>query len=233
MSRSADRPAAPDSPNRPSAPGQIVIAIDGPAASGKGTLAERLARHFGYPHLESGRLYRAVAAKLLAAGHTKAEPAVATRIAQDLVEEDLNHPNLYAEETGLMASKVAAIPGVREALLHFQRDFAAAPPGGAAGVVIDGRDIGTVICPKAKHKLFITARPEIRADRRVKQLRQRGAEAIHSRVLQDILERDAMDTQRTKSPLRQAPDAHLLDTSELDADQAFAAALAIIEQNQA
>jgi cytidylate kinase len=212
-------------------PSIVVIAIDGPAASGKGTLAERLARHFGYPHLESGRLYRAVAAKLLAAGQGTAE-ATAIRTAQDLVEEDLTHPNLYAEETGLLASKIAAIPGVRDALLHFQRDFAANPPGGATGVVIDGRDIGTVICPKAQHKLFITARPEIRAERRLKQLRQRGAEAIHSRVLQDILERDAMDTQRTKSPLRQAPDAHLLDTSELDADQAFAAALRLIEQHR-
>lgn len=209
----------------------VVIAIDGPAASGKGTLAERLARHFGYPHLESGRLYRAVAAKLLAAGETGANPAGAIDVAQDLVESDLTHPNLYAEETGLMASKVAAIPAVRDALLHFQRDFAAHPPGGAAGVVIDGRDIGTAICPQAQHKLFVTARPEVRADRRLKQLQQRGAEAIHSRVLQDILERDAMDSQRAKSPLRQAPDAHLLDTSEMDVDQAFAAALRLIESN--
>lgn len=213
----------------------VVIAIDGPAASGKGTLAERLARHFGYPHLESGRLYRAVAAKLLAAGQSnpEPEPELAARMAQDLVEHDLSHPNLYSEETGLMASKVAAIPAVRDALLHFQRDFAAHPPGGAYGVVIDGRDIGTVICPDAQHKLFITALPEIRAHRRLNQLRQRGAEAIHSRVLQDIIERDALDTQRQKSPLRQAPDAHLLDTSELDADQTFAAALRLIEQNQA
>lgn len=211
----------------------VVIAIDGPAASGKGTLAERLARHFGYPHLESGRLYRAVAAKLLAAGESAPDPGLAEHVAQDLVESDLNHPNLYTEETSLMASKIAAIPGVRDALLHFQRDFVAHPPGGATGVVIDGRDIGTVICPQARHKLFITARPEIRAQRRLNQLRQRGAEAIHSRVLQDIIERDAMDTQRKKSPLRQAPDAHLLDTSELDADQAFAAALRLIEQNKA
>ena len=214
-------------------PDIVIIAIDGPAASGKGTLAERLARHFGYPHLESGRLYRAVAAKLLALEGTGVKPEVAISLAQNLVESDLHHPNLYGEETGLMASKVAAIPAVREALLHFQRDFAAHPPGGARGAVIDGRDIGTVICPQARHKFFITARPEIRAQRRLNQLRQRGAEAIHSRVLQDIIERDALDTQRKKSPLRQAPDAHLLDTSELDADQAFAAALRLIEQNQA
>lgn len=219
--------------NEKESSGPVVIAIDGPAASGKGTLAERLARHFGYAHLESGKLYRAVAAKLIESGYTDADPEAAIRIAQDLVEKDLDHPNLYAEQTGMMASRIAAIPGVRDALLHFQRDFAANPPGGAAGAVIDGRDIGTVVCPRAKHKFFITARPEIRAERRVKQLRDRGAEAIHSRVLQDILERDAMDTQRTKSPLRQAPDAHLLDTSELDADQTFAAALTLIEQNQA
>lgn len=218
--------------NRPPPGAPVVIAIDGPAASGKGTLAKRLARHLGYAYLESGRLYRAVAAKLLSAGEGDPDAATAARVAQDIGEADLQHPNLYDDDTALMASRIAAIPAVREALLGFQRHFAAAPPDGAPGVVIDGRDIGTVICPAANHKFFITARPEIRADRRVKQLRERGAAAIHSRVLQDIIERDAMDSQRTKSPLRRAPDAHLLDTSELDADQVFAAALALIEQNQ-
>jgi len=212
----------------------VVIAIDGPAASGKGTLAQRLADHFGYAHLETGRLYRAVAAKLLAAhpeatALTPPSEAEAARAAQHLVAADLENPNLYAEATGLMASKVAAYPAVRAALLDFQRTFAARPPDGKAGAVIDGRDIGTVICPDAPHKLFVTARPEIRAERRVKQLRARGVEAIHSAVLRDILERDAMDSQRTSSPLRQAPDAHLLDTSDLDVDQVFAAALALIE----
>lgn len=229
MTAAAERSAGAAGDTHPAPP--VVIAIDGPAASGKGTLAARLARHFGYAHLETGRLYRAVAAKLLERG-TPTLPEDAIAMAQDLVEADLDHPHLYTEDAGLLASRVGAIAAVREALLHFQRDFARRPPGGAKGAVIDGRDIGTVICPEATHKLFITARPEIRAERRVKQLQARGAEAIHSRVLQDILARDAMDSQRASSPLRQAPDAYLLDSSELDADQTFAAALAYIKQNQ-
>ncbi|HEU0071234.1 MAG TPA: (d)CMP kinase [Alphaproteobacteria bacterium] len=209
-----------------------VIAIDGPAASGKGTLSERLAAHFGYAHLETGRLYRAVAAKLLAAGLTAPTEAEAAEAAQHLGDADLNSPHLYAEATGLMASKVSALGPVRAALLQFQRDFAARPPGNKSGAVIDGRDIGTVICPDAPHKLFVTASPEIRAQRRFAQLQKRGSAAIYAAVLRDIQDRDAMDTQRTNAPLRQAPDAHLLDTSDMTADQVFAAALSIISSSR-
>ncbi len=209
-----------------------VIAIDGPAASGKGTLSERLAAHFGYAHLETGRLYRAVGVKLLEAGIAEPTEAQAADAAQHLGDADLNNPNLYAEASGLMASKVSALGPVRAALLQFQRDFAAHPPGNKSGAVIDGRDIGTVICPDAPHKLFITASPEIRAQRRFAQLQKRGSAAIYAAVLRDIQDRDAMDTQRTNAPLRQAPDAHLLDTSDMTADQVFAAALSIISSSR-
>lgn len=209
-------------------PGPVVIAIDGPAASGKGTLAKRLARHFGYAYLESGRLYRAVAAKALDAGVDPANEGDATRIAQGLVSADFEHPKLYDEATTKAASKVAVHGGVRAALLAFQRDFAAHPPGGAPGVVIDGRDIGTVVCPDADHKIYLTATPEIRAERRVRQLREQGGEAIYLRVLADIQDRDRQDETRQHSPLARAQDAHLLDTSALDVDQAFMKALALI-----
>lgn len=210
----------------------VIIAIDGPAASGKGTLSERLAAHFDYAHLETGRLYRAVAAKLLAAGLTAPSEAQAAEAAQHLGDADLNSPHLYEEATGLMASKVSALGPVRAALLAFQHDFAGHPPGGKAGAVIDGRDIGTVVCPNADVKFFITAAPEIRAKRRVGQLQSRGAGAIYAAVLRDILERDALDTQRTNSPLRPSPDAHLLDTSDMTAEQVFAAALSWINTSR-
>lgn len=210
----------------------VIIAIDGPAASGKGTLSERLAAHFDYAHLETGRLYRAVAAKLLAAGLTAPTEAQAADAAQHLGDADLGSPHLYEEATGLMASKVSALAPVRAALLAFQHDFAARPPGGKAGAVIDGRDIGTVVCPNADVKFFITAAPEIRAKRRVGQLQSRGAGAIYAAVLRDILERDALDTQRTNSPLRPSPDAHLLDTSDMTAEQVFAAALSWINKSR-
>jgi cytidylate kinase len=207
----------------------VVIAIDGPAASGKGTLAKRLARHYGYAYLESGRLYRAVAAKALDAGIDPADEVGATKAAQQLVATDFERPNLYDAATTKAASKVAVHPGVRAALLQFQRDFAAHPPAEAPGVVIDGRDIGTVVCPQADHKLYLTASPEIRAERRVRQLREQGGEAIYLRVLADIQDRDRQDETRYHSPLARAQDAHLLDTSALDADQAFNEALALIE----
>jgi cytidylate kinase len=210
----------------------VIIAIDGPAASGKGTLSERLAAHFDYAHLETGRLYRAVAAKLLAAGLTAPTEAQAADAAQHLGDADLGSPHLYEEATGLMASKVSALAPVRAALLAFQHDFAARPPGGKAGAVIDGRDIGTVVCPQADHKFYVTAAPEIRAKRRVGQLQSRGAGAIYAAVLRDILERDALDTQRTNSPLRPSPDAHLLDTSDMTAEQVFAAALSWINKSR-
>lgn len=205
-----------------------VIAIDGPAASGKGTLARRLAKHFGYAYLESGRLYRAVAAKALDSGIEPSHEDAAAQIAQNLVANDFEHPKLFDDATTRAASVVAAHGRVRAALLAFQRDFAAHPPGGALGVVIDGRDIGNHVCPAAPHKFYLTASPEIRAQRRVAQLQDQGHEAIYHRVLADIQDRDRQDETRHHSPLARAHDAHLLDSSALDADQVFAKALALI-----
>lgn len=207
----------------------MVIAIDGPAASGKGTLADRLARHYGFARLDSGRLYRAAARHLLAAGDDPGDAAAATRAAEKVSPADLSDPALGSDEIAVAASRISAYPGVRQALLQFQRDFADRPPDGAAGAVIDGRDIGTVVCPGADVKLYVTARLEIRADRRLKELRDKGDASIKARVLQDMRERDARDTERAQSPLRRAEDAHLVDTSGLNADEAFDVAKAVIE----
>jgi cytidylate kinase len=213
----------------PAAARSFVIALDGPAASGKGTLARRLACHFGYAHLDTGLIYRAVGMKILRAGGDPADEVAATAVAQDLVASDLDTPDLRGDEAANAASTVAVIPGVRAVLLAFQRNFARHPPGAAAGAVLDGRDIGTVVCPEAQAKLYVTAAAEVRAERRLKELRERGVEAIYARVLQDLKERDARDQGRQAAPLAQARDAFVLDTSALDADQAFAAALAFIE----
>src|SRR5690606_37106954 len=152
----------------------VVIAVDGPAGSGKGTLARRLAAHLGYAHLDTGLLYRAVGMSLLRAGRDPDDAGAAAAAARALSPDLLDDPALRADEAADAASRVAAIPGVRAALVAFQRAFAAAPPGGAAGAVLDGRDIGTVICPDADHKIFVDAAPEMRAKRRVKELRERG-----------------------------------------------------------
>jgi cytidylate kinase len=219
---------APTVPAPPVTAKPAVIAIDGPAASGKGTLARRLARHLGYAYLETGRLYRAVAAKVLDAGVNPADEAAATKLAQDLAARDLAHPKLFDAAITGVASTVAAHQGVRAALLQRQRDFAVHPPGAAPGVVVDGRDIGTHVFPGADHKIYLTASPEIRAERRVAQLREQGREAIYQRVLADIQDRDRRDETRQHSPLARAKDAHLLDTSSLDADQVFQKALTLI-----
>lgn len=203
-----------------------IIAVDGPAASGKGTLAKRLARHFDFAHLDSGRLYRAVALRCLRSGIDGADEAKAAAEAARINPDDLADPKLRAEATGRMASRVAALPLVRKALVDYQRRFAAHPPGGKSGAVIDGRDIGTVICPDARVKLYITASVEERANRRFKELLGLGAEAIYPAVLRDLKDRDARDTTRTAAPLVQAKDALLIDTTSMDADAAFAAALA-------
>jgi cytidylate kinase len=209
-------------------PPSFVIAIDGPTASGKGTLAKRLARHLGFAHLDSGLLYRAVGLALLRAGKDPAEPAAAVAAAQALDPAGLSDPDLRLEETGKAASVVAAIPEVRAALLDFQRRFAAFPPGGAEGAVLDGRDIGTVVCPDARAKIFLDAGVEERAARREKELRQKGAPIIEGAVLRDLKERDARDRNRAVAPLMRAGDAFVLDTTGMDADQAFEAALAYI-----
>ena len=206
-----------------------VVAVDGPAASGKGTLARRLAAHYGFAHLDTGRLYRAVALRCLRHGIGPTDATHAAAEAAGLGPEDLNDPALRDEATGHMASQVAALPLVRQALVDYQRRFAATPPGGTAGAVLDGRDIGTVICPKADAKLFVTASVEERAQRRHKELSDQGAATIYAAVLRDLQERDARDSGRSVAPLVRADDAYLLDTSSMDADSAFAAALAFVE----
>jgi len=208
----------------------FVIAIDGPAASGKGTLARRLAEHFGLAHLDTGKLYRATAFLVLAAGGDPADPATATAAARQVDPTRLADPALLTEEVAQASSVVAAIPSVRAALLDRQRDFAAHPPAPFRGAVLDGRDIGTAICPEATVKLFVTASPEARAERRLRELRERGSTVIYGDVLQDMKERDARDSERRVAPLAAAPDAVTIDTTGLDADQVFGLASEIIER---
>ena len=206
----------------------MILAIDGPAASGKGTLARRLARHFDLAHLDTGGLYRATALHALDSGGDPADPKVAEKAAKAVRAADLGDPRLREERVAQAASVVAAIPAVRQALLDFQRDFARHPPAGARGAVLDGRDIGTVICPGADAKLFVVAAVEARAARRLKELREAGEPAIYEAVLQDMKDRDARDSERRAAPLVPADDAFVLDTTQLDADAAFAAALDFI-----
>lgn len=206
----------------------MIIAIDGPTASGKGTLARRLAGALGLAYLDTGMIYRAVAAKLLEAGRNPADRNAAIRAAEGLDLADLERPDLRLERVGQGASIVAAIPEVRAALLEMQRGFAARPPGGKAGAVLDGRDIGTVVCPEADVKLFVTASPEARAARRHKELLDRGEPSIYARVVQEMEARDARDRARETAPLKPAPDAFVLDTSEMDVEVAFAAAMRIV-----
>ena len=206
----------------------MIIAIDGPAAAGKGTLARRLAQHLNFAYLDTGLIYRAVSKKVLILGGSPDDAAMAETEAWAMQPEDLNLEGLRTDEVAQAASKVSAVPGVRAALLKFQRDFAAHPPDGKVGSVLDGRDIGTVVCPDARHKLFVTASMEVRAERRVKELQDRGLRAIYARVFEDMKERDARDTERAVSPLEPAKDANTLDTSDLDADQVFQAALDLI-----
>lgn len=206
----------------------LVVAIDGPAASGKGTLARRLAEKLGFAHLDTGRIYRAVAFKLLAAGISADDIAAAVEAAKHLIPQDLDNPALGTDEVASMASKIAAIPGVRSQLIDFQKNFSVTPPDGRKGAILDGRDIGTVICPKASAKLFVTATAEARATRRHKELLGRGLPSIYAQVLQDIMARDDRDAHRTTAPLTAAPDAYLLDTTTLDAEGALAEALTYI-----
>jgi CMP/dCMP kinase len=195
----------------------FVVAIDGPAASGKGTLARRLAERFGFAHLDTGTLYRATALGVLDNGGDPADPVAAERAARQVDPRQLADPRLRGEAVSAAASVVAANPAVRSALLAFQRGFAAHPPASASGAVLDGRDIGSVVCPQADLKVFLTADVKTRAKRRVKELRGRGATAIYENVLQDLNERDARDGERPAAPLSAAPDAKVIDTTTLDA----------------
>jgi cytidylate kinase len=207
-----------------------VIAVDGPTASGKGTLARRIAAALDFAHLDIGTLYRAVAAKLLEAGANPDDAAAAAQVAEALTTEDLNRPDLRRESVSQAASRVARLSSVREALLDFQRRFARRPPDGRAGAVLDGRDIGTVVCPEAEVKLFVTASAEVRAVRRHRELLDRGEESIYARVLQDLEERDARDSGRAVAPLKAARDAVAIDTSDMDIDTAFEAAMTAVEE---
>jgi cytidylate kinase len=211
----------------------VIIAIDGPAASGKGTLARRLAQRFGLAFLDTGGLYRAAALRALESGGDPSNPTLAEAAAKAVRPQDLDNPRLREERVSDAASVVAAIPAVRTALLAFQRDFAHHPPAGFQGAVLDGRDIGTIVCPDAAVKLFVTASAEARALRRFKELQESGQAAIYQRVLQDIEQRDARDRERLTAPLRRADDAIELDTTALDADAAFAKAVVLVEQTLA
>lgn len=206
----------------------VIIAIDGPGASGKGTLARRLAAHFGYAYLDTGAMYRAVALQMLLAGADPADAQAALAAAQKLDAGALDDPRLRTDRVGAAASQVAAHGDVRQALMVFQRSFATNPPGNAPGAVLDGRDIGTVICPDAQVKLFVTASPEARAHRRYLELVAQGEAAVEAEVLADLQTRDRRDRERAVAPLRPAADAHLLDTTNLAIDNAFAVALAAV-----
>lgn len=202
----------------------MIIAVDGPAASGKGTLARHVALRFQLPHLDTGLLYRAVGLAVVTQGGDPASESDALRAAEALSANSLNNPDLRFDDAAMAASIVAAIPAVRAAILTFQRDFATQP----GGAVLDGRDIGTVICPDATAKLFLTASAEVRARRRLEELRSRGRDGIYLEILRDLRDRDERDSRRAVSPLVPAVDALVIDTDEMSPDAVLALAVAHI-----
>lgn len=210
----------------------VIIAVDGPAASGKGTLARRLAAHFDYAYLDTGSLYRALAYNVLRRGEAPENASAGLRAAKALDLAMLDDPDILAalrtDAVGTAASLVAAQPDTRAAILQIQRDIADTPPDDKAGAVLDGRDIGTIVCPQAAHKIFVTARAKIRAQRRWQELRLHDPHVSLEDVLADLKARDQRDTARATAPMRAAQDAHLLDTSDLSIEEAFAAALALV-----
>jgi len=210
----------------------MIIAIDGPAASGKGTLSRRLAEALAFAHLDTGKLYRAVGHAVLQAAGDPSDAQTAEQAARALDVSQLSHPDLTLDHVADAASKVAAIPGVRKALLDFQRGFAQTPPGGAKGAVLDGRDIGTVICPDAPVKFYVTADVETRARRRHKELLDRGEASIYARVLEELQARDERDRNRADAPLKAADDAITLDTSAMTPDAVLDQALRIIAEKR-
>ncbi len=228
MPLSKPRDAAENMGSKSATKRPLVIAVDGPAASGKGTIARALARHYGLPHMDTGLLYRAVALNLWRWGGDPKSEFEALRACDEL-SLDPSDPELRSEPVSKIASAVSAYPAVRAALLERQQEFARQD----GGAVLDGRDIGTVIAPGARVKLFVTARPEVRAERRLLELEGRGMHAHFEDVLADIRARDERDTHRDAAPLKQAPDAVLLDTSDLEADAAVAAAIQLVEERLA
>lgn len=210
----------------------MIIAIDGPAAAGKGTLARRLAEKLNFAYLDTGALYRATGLKMLRAGDDPSDPVLAAAASSDLDPALFSDPALRHEETGSAASKVAAVPAVRANLLAFQRNFASRPPEGKVGAVLDGRDIGTVVCPDADLKLFITASAEERAKRRFIEQKERVGSADFDAILADVIARDDRDINRADAPLKPAENAHLLDTTKLDIDAVFDAAVTLVRSVQ-
>jgi CMP/dCMP kinase len=207
----------------------MIITVDGPSGSGKGTLSRKLAAHYNLAFLDTGLLYRAVAEQALKAGFAAEDVEDIVFIAENLHDVALDKEKLRADHVAVMASKIAVIPEVRQALLNFQRDFSRNPPQDKNGVVLDGRDTGTVICPDADFKLYLTSAIEVRAERRQKELQNLGIKSIYSEVLDDMLARDKRDSEREISPLRPAIDAHIIDTSEKTSDEVFAAVTHMID----
>jgi cytidylate kinase len=212
----------------PPRPAAFVVAIDGPAASGKGTLARRLAERFALAHLDTGTLYRATAFLVLDSGGDPADPTAAATAARRVDTQLLSDPRLRGEAVAGAASVVAVQPDVRRALLEFQRRFAAQPAASVRGTVLDGRDIGSVVCPSADVKLFVTAEPQVRARRRLDELRMGGTPAIYEDVLEELTQRDERDARRRAAPLTAAPDAVIIDTTALDPDAVLARASEIV-----
>jgi len=210
-------------------PGPVTIALDGPAASGKGTLAQLIAKHYGYAYLDTGSLYRGVAYLLLRDGEDPQDEDAAEDAARRFSLEAIEGADIRTREIGAAASVVAAQPRVRKALLDFQREFARRPPKGAKGAVLDGRDIGTVVCPDATVKFFVIASPQVRARRRFLELTAAKPDLTEADVLADLEERDARDAARTDAPMVLAEDAELLDTTHLTIEAAFAAARRVID----
>ena len=218
----------------------MIIAIDGTSASGKGTLAQRLKEYFGFPYLDTGALYRAVGKRVLDSGFSPEDAAKAEEVALSLKAEEMlslqKDPSIRTETCGQAASKVSVVPAVRKALFDFQRRFAFSPQNQdgtpAKGAILDGRDIGTVVCPEAEIKLFLVASPEIRAKRRQKELQEKGICAIYEQILKEVKERDERDSKRAVAPLKPADDAFVLDTSSLTADEVFTTALNYIKSKE-